>query len=162
MAVKPVYASPATVTLTCANLASSASLIAGRESTAVSNASTRYVDVGVYGRLRVNTSPTPTANTAIAVYAWAERPPSGWTEADAAASLSHTGQYSGLALLGAATVSATATLDYDFVATSLVALFGYMPNKWGLWVTQNTGQVLLNNSVNNDAFTFIGMTYEDV
>lgn len=56
--VKIAYAASAAYTITLASLASDTSLVAGRESTAVSNASNKYLDELVAGKITTGTSPT--------------------------------------------------------------------------------------------------------
>ena len=52
------YNADAALTFTLASLASSASLVAGRESTAVDNGTTLAVDYLVSGKITTGTSPT--------------------------------------------------------------------------------------------------------
>jgi hypothetical protein len=69
--VKLAYAASAAYTKTFASLATSPTLVAGWETTAVSNTTNLYLDYGVGGIITVGTSPT--ANTTIEVWAYASR-----------------------------------------------------------------------------------------
>lgn len=64
---KVAYVATGTYTITLTGLATSSTLLAGREGTAVSNASNKYIDELVAGQVMVGT--TPTANTQIEVHA---------------------------------------------------------------------------------------------
>lgn len=63
---KIAYVASAAYTITLTSLATSSTLVAGRESTALSNASNKYLDVLTAGFITVGT--TPTANTQIEVH----------------------------------------------------------------------------------------------
>ena len=62
------YSSNTTITMDLANLASSSTFLAGRESNQIDNTTNKYIDCQVSGFVTVGT--TPTANTVIAVYVW--------------------------------------------------------------------------------------------
>src|SRR3990172_6984099 len=64
---KIAYAASAAYTITLTGLATSSTLVAGRESSALVNTSNKYLDVLVSGQIMVGT--TPTANTLIEVHA---------------------------------------------------------------------------------------------
>ena len=61
-------AASAAYTITLASLATSSTLVAGRESTSVSNTTNLYLDYGIAGLITVGT--TPTVNTIIEVWAY--------------------------------------------------------------------------------------------
>jgi hypothetical protein len=62
------FSSNTAITMDLANLGSSATFVAGRESTQIDNTSNKYIDDMVSGKVSVGT--TPTANTMIVVYVW--------------------------------------------------------------------------------------------
>lgn len=78
--VKPAYGTPGAYTITLASLATSSTLVAGRESNALDNTSNKYGDVMVSGKITTGTSPT--ANTTIEVHAVAVLENSGPTWPD--------------------------------------------------------------------------------
>ena len=59
------YSSNTAITMDLANLASSSTFLAGRESTQIDNTTNKYMDALVSGQISVGT--TPTANTQIVV-----------------------------------------------------------------------------------------------
>lgn len=155
----------ADLTITLASLATSSSLLAGRESTVVDNTSNKYLDALVSGQITTGTSPTN--NTTIAVYVYAPvdlnsstfvypvATATALTGADAAATFEAT-QRDQLKLGATITVNNTSDRKYSFVF-SVAALFGgVMPLKWGVWVTHSTG-VNLNATAGNHWITYTGI-----
>lgn len=173
MALKPLYATPVDLTITLASLATSATRVAGRESTAVNNGDSgaRYDDVLVSGKITVGT--TPTANTYIDIWVYAARNETptyptlvttGLTGSDAAATAATEAIRNNALRLGATILVDATTSDrvYELAPFSVAELFGYvMPRRWGVFVTHNTG-VNLNSTGSNHAVTYQGVTYEDV
>lgn len=166
MAVSKItYASPATITMDLANLASSSTFVAGRESTQVDNTSNLYMDALVKGSVSVGT--TPTANTIIAIYLWGAFVSLGTTPidtldgTDSAETLTNTGVLQTLKLaVPVAVVATTSDIEYPVLPFSVAARFGSrMPQFWGLFVAHNTGVNLRNTAVNTNAFSYTGITY---
>lgn len=163
------YSSNTTITMDLANLGSSATFIAGRESTEIDNTTNKYVDCIVDGAISVGT--TPTANTSINVFVWgAEVAPS--TTAldggnidglDSAETITNTGVLYSLFKLGAVVNVLVNTSDvaYPVAPFSIAQLFGgVVPKYWGLFVAHNTGVNLRNNAVNTNSFKFVGIKYD--
>lgn len=157
------------LTITLASLATSASLVAGRQSTVVSNATDKFMDVILSGQVTVGTSPT-TAK-AIAVYVFAPLKIASSTasypiatatalgESDAAATF-EIDQLNCLRLAGAMNVIATSDRAYSLEPVSIASLFGgVMPIKWGIFVTHNTA-VNLNATAGNHWFHYTGIKYD--
>jgi hypothetical protein len=157
-----VYAAPATITMDLANLATSATFVAGRESSQVDNTSNLYLDALVKGRVSVGT--TPTANTVIGIYVWGAFVSLATTAIDvldgidSAETLTNAGALAALRLGAAIQVPATTSdIPYEVLPFSVAALFGgVMPNFWGLFVAHNTAVNLRNNAVNTNAFSYVG------
>lgn len=156
------------ITITLANLASSSSLVVGRESTIVTNVSNLYMDALVSGQITVGT--TPTVDKQILVYVYAPlkhvsgtptlpiATTTALTGADAAATF-EAYQLNQLRLAAVATVIATSDRAYSFAPFSVAALFGgVLPIKWGLFLTHNTG-VNLNATAGNHWFHYQGIKY---
>lgn len=161
------YAANATITMDLANLGSSATFVAGRESTQVDNTSNKYIDVIVEGAVSVGT--TPTANTTINIYVYGSDTSLATTAVDvldgtdSAETLTNTGiLYSALKLGAVINVLATTSdIAYPVAPFSVAQLFGgALPKYWGLFVSHNTGVNLRNTSVNTNAFTFSGIKYD--
>jgi hypothetical protein len=161
------YSSNANITMELANLGSSATFVAGRESTQISNTTDKYVDVLVSGFVSVGT--TPTANTSILVYVYGADTSVATTPldtnldgADSALTLTNTGILNALRLGASIAVpSAASDIKYPVLPFSVAALFGgSMPKFWGLYVAHNTGVNLRNNTVNTNSFEYVGIKYD--
>lgn len=154
------------ITMDLANLASSSTWVAGRESNEIDNTTNKYVDAHVSGSVSVGT--TPTANTIIAVYVWGSDVSLATTAidvldgVDSAETLTNTGDRDALRLGATISVPATTSdLAYPVLPFSVASLFGgHMPRFWGLFVAHNTGSNLRNTSVNTNAFKFVGIKYD--
>lgn len=161
-----VYSSNTTITMDLANLASSSSFTAGRESNEIDNTSNKYVDAMVRGSISVGT--TPTANTQIAVYVWGANTSLGTTALDvldgidSAETLTNTGILVSLRLLMPIQVlSSTSDIAYPVLPVSIAQKFGgNMPKFWGLFVSHNTNSNLRNNAVNTNSFEYVGIKYD--
>jgi hypothetical protein len=147
-----------------ASLASDTNLLAGWQSDILDNSSTLAVDILVSGKIRVGT--TPSINTNIYVYAWAQldptpiRPDSFGTTAATRSITSDGASSNFLKLVAGLNVDATTTdRDYWFGPVSLAQVFGgTIPVKWGLWVVHNTG-VALNSTAANQTLYYTPVIY---
>lgn len=160
------YGSNTAITMDLANLASSSTFLAGRESTQVDNTTNKFIDCLVSGFVSVGT--TPTANTTITVYVWGADTSLATTAldvldgTDSAETLTNTGILNALRFGAAVSVpAATSDLQYIVLPFSVSSLFGgVMPKFWGLFVSHNTGVNLRNTSVNTNLFEFVGIKYD--
>lgn len=163
------YGTAAALTITLTGLASSATLTAGRESDVVDNATNKFVDAIVQGKIHVNESSAITANTTIAVYVYASFDDSPATTnigiidgADSAEDFGNTGQRDSCVKLGCVmspTVTTT-NLSYAVAPFSVAQLFGgNMPKYWGVWVTHSTGQNL-GATATNHVIEYVGIKYD--
>jgi len=159
------YSSNTTITMDLSSLATSASWIAGRESSEIDNTTNKYVDALVQGKVKVGT--TPTANTSINIYVWGAATSLATTAidvldgTDSAETLTNTGVlYSALKLGAVINVLVnTSDITYNVAPFSVAQLFGgVMPKYWGLFVSHNTGVNL--NATNDDLFSFNGIKYD--
>lgn len=153
------------ITITLAGLATSASMAGGRQSTVVTNVTNKFLDAAVTGR--VTTGTTPTANKTIAVYLYVPTsvtastftyPIAGGTalgETDAAATFDAEQRKGALILADSVSTNSTSDRAYTF-SFSVLDVVGYMPLKWGLWVTHDTG-VALNATAGNHFFHYVGL-----
>lgn len=159
------YASPATITISPASLATSSDWTAGRESDAVDNTTNKYVDALVSGKVTVGT--TPTINTFINIYVYAQHDDTPTYQdvfdgTDSAETVTSSGVLNGVVrLLGTLTVSATTSdRTYYLAPTSVAQLFGgILPKRWGLFVSHNSG-VNLNATGSNHEFKYTGVKYD--
>jgi hypothetical protein len=142
---KFAYGSSSELTCTLASLATSATFVAGRESTAVDNTSNKYLDYLLGGRITVGT--TPTVNTQIQVWVYAnvdDTPtyPDVFDGTDSAETVTSEGIRDGCLKLAATMFVDTTTSDrvYWFGPVSVAALFGGdIPKFFGVFVVHNTG-----------------------
>lgn len=153
--VKPLYGSSASLTITLNSLATDSNLLAGRQSTEIDNATDLALDALVGGVIA--TSSTPTANTVIEVWVFASWD-GGTTRtasagaSDAALSPATIGVKNLMALAAVINQTDTTARSYSFGPFSVAALFGAMPETWGVYVVHNTGQNL-NSSGNSISYT---------
>ena len=160
------YSSNTSITCSVASTASSATFVAGRESSEIDNTTNKYMDAIVRGKVTVGT--TPTVNTQIVVYVWGSDVSLATTAidvldgTDSAETLTNTGVlYSALRVLATISVTAaTSDIGYDFPPTSVAARFGgVLPKFWGLYVAHNT-VAALNATGGNHFFEYVGVKYD--
>jgi hypothetical protein len=167
--VTPSYhsATPTTIVIAPASLATSASFIAGVESDQIDNTTTKYIDAHVQGLVTVGT--TPTANTLINCYVWGSQVSLATTPIDvldgtsSAETLTNTGVLaSGLRLARQGIVLVnTSNIGYPLAQFSVKRALGLevLPPFWGLFIAHNTA-VALNSTAGNHVFTFMGIKYD--
>ncbi|HOU24547.1 MAG TPA: hypothetical protein PLN42_09895 [Anaerolineae bacterium] len=154
------------LTITLASLATSASFLAGRNSTIVDNTSAQYLDFLVSGQITVGTTPTVDKQIALFVYAplkiassvfsYPIATTTALTESDAAATF-EAYQLAQLKPAAVANVIATSDRAYSFAPFSIAALFGGVcPPKFGIFVAHNTG-VNLNATAGNHWLHWTGI-----
>lgn len=149
------------ITITLASLATSSTLLVGREATAIVNDTNIATDLDedrwLSGKIRTGTSPT--VSTQIEVWAFIPRKiasgtatwPQGATGSDAALTLnSVNAKNSGwLKLVASMTVDATSNRDYDF-SGNVTQLFGFTPPRLSVFVTHNTAVNLDSTGGNHE------------
>lgn len=148
--IKTAYAASVPMTFTSVNsLASSSTLVAGANATAVDNTSNLYLDYLLAGFYKNNVTTPPTAGTEIDTYlyrSYDDGPtyPAGLTGSDAAATITTVNMInSGLKLAWSIIVAATTSQVNPFDAGVISGYFGGItPKLWSIWVTHNSGQSL--------------------
>jgi hypothetical protein len=150
------------LTITLASLASASTLFVGRESTAITNVTNLYIDAVVMGQVMTGTTPT-VGTIEVWLYAIAKHVastptyPSPVTGTDAA--LTFVAETKArLYLIDSMATTTTSNQAYNFKPTSLVQLCGYMPIKWGVFVTHSTVAVL-NATGGNHWVHYQGLKY---
>lgn len=146
------------LTITVASLATSATLVAGRESTVVSNITNEDEDHLLSGLVTVGTSPT---GGRIEVWAYAPvKTATGTatypvaTGTDAAVTYASRNQIIGaLRLLWSQASDTTSDRNYYMPQTSIRDAFGELPQKWGIVLVHSTG-VNLNATAGNHYFHY--------
>jgi hypothetical protein len=145
--VKLAYAASTPLTITLASLASAATFLVGRESAAIVNTTDLYIDGRIMVKITTGAS-APTVDTEIRVYGvqplddtptW----PDTMTGSDAGRTV--TNAYildSAFILLGSTAVSASTAVGYPIRTLTLAEAFGFVPKRFSVFVTHNTGQNL--------------------
>lgn len=162
------YSSNTTITMDLANLGSSTTFVAGRESSQIDNTTNKYMDALVSGFVSVGT--TPTANTTIAIYVWGADTSLATTAidtldgTDSAETLSNVGVLNALRFGASISVPVTTSdFAYPVLPFSVASLFGgVMPKFWGLFVAHNCVSALRNTAVNTNSMEFVGIKYDSV
>ncbi len=162
------YSSNTAITMNLANLGSSTTFVAGRESSQIDNTTNKYIDALVSGFISVGT--TPTANTTIFVHVWgadtslATTPIDTLDGTDSAETLSNVGVLNALRVGAAISVPVTTSdFAYPVLPFSVALLFGgVMPKFWGLFVAHNCVSALRNTAVNTNSMEFVGIKYDSV
>lgn len=171
---KLLYATPVDITIGLATgpLASSGTWVTGRESTAIDNTTNRYVDELVSGFISVGT--TPTSNTVINVYVYAQTddtpsyPSLGGATlmagTDGNATFTSQEARMNAVRLGASIFVPAATSDvkYSIPPFSVASLFGgVMPRRWGIFVAHST-VAALNGTAGNHKIQRTPISYDIV
>lgn len=153
--IKEEYAASSALTITLASLATSSTWLAGAESDAVDNTTSKYLDYLLAGKVTVGT--TPTVSTEIRVYVVAMQDDSTWPDVfDGTASaetVTSAGVGAGFLKLAAVMPVDATTSDraYYFGPVSVASLFGgVVPKKFVVFITHNTA-VNLNATGGNHA-----------
>src|SRR3990167_8212117 len=158
--VKVAYAASAAYTIPLASLATDANLLVGREATAASNATNKYLDYLIGGK--ITTATTPTADKQIEVYAVGainDTPtyPDVFDGTDSAETVTNSyvkqAACKPLAILG---VTSSSDVGYSFGPTSLALRFGGNPTAHVLFVVHNTA-VNLNATGSNHEIKHTGL-----
>lgn len=163
--VTTTYAASATITIAPENVATSSSWTAGVESTAIDNSTNKYVDALVSGVWTCGT--TPTANTTVIIYAYAQQDDTPTYQdvfdgTSSAETVTSAGVLAGVVrLLGVLTVDATTSnRAYYLAPTSVAQAFGgVLPQRWGLFIAHNTG-VNSNSTAGNHVWKYQGVKYD--
>ena len=156
--VKPLYASPTTITITQAGLANNAY----RQSTAFDNSTVRYEDGILGGSIQVGTSPTD--KTTLEIFLYGTFDGTNYTAGCSGTDGAYTADGEEGLLPRAAIIYVDTTTDQDYVwgPISVAAAFGgVMPQKFGV-VVQNKSGVTTHATGTNNMVKFTGVNMEIV
>jgi hypothetical protein len=156
----PLYGTPTAMTITLTGLATSATTVAGRESTALDQKDTLdAIDVLVGGKITTGT--TPTAARQIEIWAYGSYDDTEFSGSASGTDAALTPvEKSLLALLQVIPTSNVSDTSYKFGPFSIAQAFGgTMPVQFGIWVTHNTG-VNLNATAANQEIVYTSVKYE--
>lgn len=150
--LKLSYPAASDLTITLASLASDTSLLTGRESATIDNATNLYLDILVSGKITAGTSPT--AARSIEVWAVGSWDGTNWPDVfdgtESAETITSADIKASVCRFVAAMATANTTdRAYHFGPVSLASAFGgTLPPKIVLFVTHSTG-VALNSTAGN-------------
>lgn len=155
----PLYGTTTAMTMTLTGLATAANLDVGRQSTAIDNTSNDDMDALVGGKITTGTSPTASRQIEVWVFgSYDDTEYSGGAGASDAGLTPDT-KY----VLRQAWIIPTANTSdkaYRWGPVSIAALFdGIMPERWGIWITHNTGVNLNATAANHEAY-YTPVNYE--
>lgn len=161
--IKIAYAASATITITLASIATSATFVAGAESTVIDNTTNLYTDAIVGGKITVGTTPTINTQIQISVFTPIDSTPTYpdvMDGTDSVETLTSVGVGQGFLKLAAVLNCDSTTSDraYPFSFTVAQLFGGVMPSRWSLYVAHNTG-VNLNATGGNHVIKFEGINY---
>lgn len=155
--IKSEYGTSSALTITLASLASSQD--AGRESTAVDNATNKFIDALVQVKIKLQAG-TPSADRAVYVYAYGSEDGTTYTDnatgTDAAITLTNPPN---MKLIGIIVCPDAGALSYESQPMSVAKAFDWLlPRKWGIVVRNNTG-VAFDATGGNHAAKYTGIYF---
>jgi hypothetical protein len=155
------YRADSQLTFTLASLASSSTLVAGRESTSYDNSSNKDTDAMLSGKVTTGTGPSA-GTVEIWVIAPIEDTPAWPDVFDGTDSTETVTSRDILAAFGrlaaSITIDSTSDRTYPFNAGSIAALFGgVLPSKFVIFITQSSG-VNFNATGSNHQVSVQGIT----
>jgi hypothetical protein len=155
----PSYGAAATLTMTIASLASDTNLVAGRESTAISNVTDDAIDCLVGGKVTTGTSPT--VDRQIEVWAYGSYDGTSYSGNATGTDANLTPSAKGLLrLLVVIPTDATSNKTYTWGPVSIGQAFGgAVPPKWGIYIVHNTA-VNLNATAGNHEVKYTPVKFE--
>ena len=164
--ITTTYSANTAITFDISSLGTSATFVAGRESTQIDNTTNKYVDVivdvkGITG----HASTAPTIGQYIGLWVWGSDVSLATTAidvldgTDSAETLGHVSVLNSLRLAAAPAVTvATSSLVYYIQPFSVAQLFGgIMPKFWGLYLAHNHANALAASQ--SGLFQYSGITY---
>ena len=162
--VKLAYAADAAFTLDLSALAASATWVAGRESSSVSNTSNLYLDYKISGTFISGT--TPTSGEARLYYIQPHEDTPTWPDVfdgtDSAETVTNTSILDKLVLGWSGGNSTSSNITYPIIsALSLAQAFGICPHHFGVFFTHSQVAALKTDAANTNSIFYKGC-YETV
>ena len=160
--IKLAYASSAAYTISFASLATSSTLVAGRNATAISNTSNLYLDYLVGGKITVGTTPTAAKAIQIWLYGSIDDTPTyadSLTGTDAAFTWTSVDvRNAGAAFFNEAiTTDTTSNRAFWYRPMGIAPFFGgRLPKNHSIWVSHETA-VNLNSTAGNHVLSYTGV-----
>ena len=151
--IKTKYASAANITVSLASLADGAK----RESTAIDNTSSLYLDAHV--QLKVKAGSTVSGDAAVYVYAYGTTDSSGlgYSGGASGSDSAFSGTLANTKLIGVISTPASGTAYESDIMSVAAGFGGSLPNKWGIIVQNKTGSAL-DGTEGNHIKKYLGVT----
>ena len=153
----PQYGTPVTLAHTLAALASTAGLLAGRQSAVADNTADLADDALVGGQ--IGTTATTTTNTQIQIWLFGSYDGTLFSAGMGAGDANvtpDTGNKNNMRLLQVIPNITTTALTYTWGPFSVAQAFGgIMPSKWGVYIVQNTGTALASGATKYTPVKFV-------
>lgn len=158
--IKIAYAADAAFTITLASLATDTNLLAGRESTSVSNTTNKYLDHDISGLITTGTSPTADKEIRLYYVRPIEDTPT-WPDVfdgtDSNETIANSYIRDKLVLGWATSNSSSSSVGYPIVsALTLAQAWGLVPDDFEVFVVHNTG-VNLHATGGNHQISYRGI-----
>lgn len=155
----PLYGTTTALTITLASLATDASLVAGRQSTVISNNTDDAIDAIVGGKVTTGTSPT--ASKQIEVWAFGSYDDAEYGGGAGATDANFTPDAkTQFKLLTIIPTTSTSNQVYHWGPFSVAQAFGgVMPENWGIYMVHNTGANLHATGSNHEV-VYTSVKYE--
>lgn len=158
--IKISYVADAAITMDLSNLAASATWVAGRESTWVTNSS-NYLDYRISGTFISGTTPTaPAEHRLYYVSATEDTPtyPDVFDGTDSAETLTNTNIRDSLIIGWSGTASTSSNITYPITsALTMAQAFGICPKHWGLFFTHAHTAALKTDAGNTNSLFHQGI-----
>ena len=155
------------MSITVASLATSGTLVAGRQSAVIDNTSTKYDDIIIVGQVMTGASPTAGViacylfepiGLASSTFTYPQAGTTALVETDAAAAFDAEQKNGALVMADSKGTNATSNRAYS-VAFSVNAILGHTPEKVGVFLTHST-VVNLNATPGNHWFQWYGIKHD--
>jgi hypothetical protein len=157
--IKLAYAADAAFTITLASLATSATWVAGREATSVSNGSNKYLDYEISGKITTGTTSTAGDIRVYGIKPINDTPtwPDVFDGTDSAETVTNTAILDKLVLLWSGSNSTTSDISYPIIsALTLAQAWGFVPDNFTVFVAHSTA-VNLNSTGGNHEINYRGV-----
>jgi hypothetical protein len=157
--IKLAYAADAAFTITLASLATSATWVAGREATSVSNGTNKYLDYEITGKITTGTTPTSGDIRLYGVKPINDTPtwPDVFDGTDSAETVTNTSILDKIVTLWSSGNTTTSDIAYPIIsALTLAQAWGFVPDNFTIFVAHST-VAALNATGGNHEINYRGV-----
>jgi hypothetical protein len=164
--LKIAYVADAAFTIDLSALAASSTLVAGRESTSISNTSNNYIDYRISGSFISGTTPTAGGEARLSYVAPIEDAPT-WPDVfdgtDSAETITNTAIRDKLPIGWSGDYSTTTNVTYPIVgALTIAQAFGICPSHFLLFFSHSMTAALKTDSANTNSIYYKGIYFTSI